>query len=751
MIIVAASRLLEVLKQAGLEEDAIEVVVPMIHGTDLVGAEYENPLQGSAAEPQPILHAAFVSASSGSGLVHMAPAHGMDDFDVCSKLKVDLKSPVDDLGNFTDAAYPTNPTRLQGINVLQRGSQAVLDILADLAISGSPNVIWTTHQYKHKYPIDWRTKKPVIVRATAQWFADVGCIKDITLKALETVRFIPETGQARLESFVVGRSQWCISRQRAWGVPIPALYRTDIEPIETVMSPETIDHLISVIKARGIDAWWSDAPEEPAWIAPHLPKGSYIRGRDTMDVWFDSGTTWTQLAPNPSGGAPADVYLEGTDQHRGWFQSSLLTYVASNLATDDKSVPFKGVGAPYKTLITHGFTLDQDGRKMSKSLGNVISPDQIVNGTLLPPLKPRKKQKQGETPAYDAMGADALRLWAASSDYLRDVVIGQPVLLAVNGTLHKLRVTFKWLLGVLGDFDVHASAAHAALNSDENYARLVDRIALHQLAILSQTVNAAYISYEPFKAVNALTKHVNLNLSSFYFETIKDTLYAGTASERLHAQATCYEILNHLLAMLAPITPLLVAEVMHHTSTPLRGLMQSRDQDPFRRIWAPPATFLDAALAPQIEWLAAAHDAVKIAQEAARTEGKVKSGLQSEVLITLPREVASSVTAFFAEAMTSGDLEIAFVVSRAEVVVGSIDPGSELARRIGELEALWSVNREFEVTMKDGSMGVAIAKVLPPGRAKCDRCWRYVVEKGEEEKGICGRCKGVLHHQGREV
>jgi len=240
-------------------------------------------------------------------------------------------------------------------------------------------------------------------------------------------------------------------------------------------------------------------------------------------------------------------------------------------------------------------------------------------------------------------------------------------------------------------------------------------------------------------------------LSSFYLETIKDTLYAGSTSERLHAQATCYEIFNHLLAMLAPITPLLVAEVIHHTSEPLRDLIQARDHDPFRRIWRPPTGFLDASLAPQIEWLSAAHDAVKVAQEAARVEGNVKSGLQSEVLLTLPEGVSGNVLNFFAAAASDGDLEAAFVVSRAEVVVSSITADGEIARRVEKLEKRWNVVEEFRVPMEDGSVGVAIAKVLPPARSKCDRCWRYVVEETEEQKRLCGRCIDVLHNQGREV
>lgn len=327
-------------------------------GKEIVGAEYVNNLRGEKAPPQPIIHADFVSADSGSGLVHLAPGHGMDDYEVCTRLGIEAATPVDDSGCFTAAALPDEPQELMGKKVLKDGGRAVLVLLRDQVLA--------THSYKHKYPYDWRTKLPTITRATEQWFADVGSIKDKALEALSDVEFIPERGRTRLESYVKSRSEWCISRQRAWGVPIPALYDADGV---AVLTEESVAHIISVIDERGIDAWWTDAADDPAWIVPGL-EGQYRRGKDTMDVWFDSGTSWTQTDQR------ADVYLEGSDQHRGWFQSSLLTHTS---ASGQKE-------APYKTLITHGFTLDQKGKKMSKSIGNTIAPSQIMDGSLLPPV-----------------------------------------------------------------------------------------------------------------------------------------------------------------------------------------------------------------------------------------------------------------------------------------------------------------------------------------------------------------------------
>lgn len=336
-----------------------DIVVESILGGELKGSQYVNVLRGKESVPQPIIHADFVSAESGSGLVHLAPGHGMEDYDVCSPLGIKPDAPVNNLGCFTSAALPDDPQVLEGKSVLDEGSSEVLKILGDKVLA--------VYEHKHKYPYDWRTKLPVIVRATEQWFADVGSVKDQALSSLDEVRFIPESGRARLESFVEGRSEWCISRQRAWGVPIPAIYNEDGV---AVLTDESVAHLISVVDERGIDAWWTDRADDPAWIVPGL-EGKYRRGKDTMDVWFDSGTSWTQSHQR------ADVYLEGTDQHRGWFQSSLLTYVSAS-GTD---------GAPFKTCITHGFTLDQSGKKMSKSIGNTIAPSQIIDGSLLPSVE----------------------------------------------------------------------------------------------------------------------------------------------------------------------------------------------------------------------------------------------------------------------------------------------------------------------------------------------------------------------------
>ncbi|KAI2471300.1 isoleucyl-tRNA synthetase [Annulohypoxylon bovei var. microspora] len=694
-LLVAKSRLDTFLSKIGAKDHV--VVLGTLEGKQLTGLKYVNRLRGKTGTPQPIIHADFVSADSGSGLVHLAPGHGFDDYEVCRSLDIPVVAPIDDNGIFTEDAFPDLPEALLSApSVIEGGGKNVLSLLQVHC-----DVLWV-EKHEHKYPYDWRTKQPVVIRATEQWFADVDSIKQEALESIKDVRFIPEGGRKRLETFIKGRSEWCISRQRVWGVPIPALYD---DKGAAVVNEEVVEHILSVIQERGTQAWWSNAADDTAWIPPSLRgQGEYRRGADTMDVWFDSGSSWTMMPGR------ADVYLEGTDQHRGWFQSSLLTRIAAGAQVDTNFEK----GAPFKQLITHGFTLDQDGRKMSKSLGNVIEPQEVMDGTILPPMKPRKnKAANQEKRTYDALGADALRLWAASSDYTRDVAISAPVLSSIHAALIKYRVMVKMLLGSL-----HESARTAPLTA-------VDHIAIIQLRDVMQEVGKAFDNHEFYKGYTALNRWITLDLSAFYLESLKDRLYCGDGGGVIEP------ILIGLLRMLAPVTPLLVEEAWDHRPEWLK--QDPSFAYPFHQLYTDP--IIDpsrltrdlASLRKDIPVLMSVNAAIKLGLETARRDKVVGSSIQSSVII----RIADSATREVLERHTD-ELEAMFVVS--SVQINSRPPDNPR----------WCYLSPFEVGGIEGS-----ATVLPPTQPKCPRCWRCVAP---EEDKLCQRCEDVVSDtSGEEV
>ncbi|KAI1404910.1 isoleucyl-tRNA synthetase [Hypoxylon fuscum] len=687
IVLVAKSRVETLVLKIGAQE--YFRVLRTIQGKQLVGLKYTNRLRGKTAEPQPVIHADFVSADSGSGLVHLAPGHGFDDYEVCRPLDIPVAAPIDDQGKFTQDAFPDLPEALLSApSVNEGGGQSVLSLL-----QLNCDVLWV-EKYQHKYPYDWRTKQPVVIRATEQWFADVASIKDEALAALDDIRFIPESGRKRLESFIQGRSEWCISRQRAWGVPIPALYD---DTGAAIVNEDVVEHIISVIQERGTHAWWSDAPDDPAWIPPSLKgKGEYRRGADTMDVWFDSGSSWTMMPGR------ADVYLEGSDQHRGWFQSSLLTRIAAGAQAN---TGFEK-GAPFKQLVTHGFTLDQEGKKMSKSLGNIIEPQQVMDGTLLPPIKQKKGKAAQGSSAYDALGPDALRLWAASSDYTRDVVIGVPVLSAIHTALIKYRTIVKMLLGSL-----HESARTAPLTA-------TDHIAIVQLQDTMQEVGKAFENHEFYRGFAALNRWITNDLSAFYLEALKDRLYCGDGGGVLEP------LLTGLLRMLTSMTPLLVEEAWDHRPEWMK--QDTSLTHPLHQIYGDP--IIDpgrltrdlTSLRRDIPLLMSVHAAIKSGLEAARGDKVLGSSLQCSVIIGATDTSSRNVLKAYAD-----ELEAMFVVSSVDIN-GAIPTDPE-----------WSYTREFET---DGEVKGSVV-VLPPHQAKCPRCWRYVAP---EEDALCRRCENVV-------
>lgn len=407
-------------------------------GTSLLDSMYEHPFLPAGKGLRPILAASYVSSETGTGLVHSAPGHGQEDYltwkDYCKEnreaAKEEIASPVDEDGTYNSdlesLMEPFTSAKLLGLPVMTSGNDIIIGLLQE------KGVLIAEHSITHKYPFDWRSRQPILVRSTSQWFANLEPVKSRAIASLQNVHFIPGTGKSRLESLIRDRNEWCISRQRVWGVPIPVLYNA--ETGESLMSEENMRHIESVLAKHGIDYWWQGNAEE--FVAPtqQTEGKKWIKGSDTVDVWFDSGSSWNILPGVENNSdqdvkAPsvpvADVYLEGSDQHRGWFQSSLLTYISTSEEAQSTS-------APYKTVITHGFTVDGERKKMSKSLGNVISPMLFIEG-----------DKLQSVPAY---GTDVLRLWIARGDFTRDMIVSQTVIKQSHQILSTFRNACRFML-----------------------------------------------------------------------------------------------------------------------------------------------------------------------------------------------------------------------------------------------------------------------------------------------------------------
>lgn len=499
-------------------------LIDSLSGSHLEGLLYRNPIDKSM-EARPFLPALHVSDDEGTGLVHTAPAHGYEDFSIGSKYDLNLKCVVDGKGRYLEEVG----AEFCGLDVMNEGNDVVLSKLR------STNALVHEHSYTHRYPYDWRTKKPVIIRATEQWFASVSSLKEQAKNAIiNDVTMYPPSSRNRILPMLDGRDDWCISRQRIWGVPLPIFYhRVTGKPLITDSTISRIKYLIS---RHGSDCWWTLSVKELLPILMQSVAHDYTKGEDTMDVWFDSGSSWASVLQDSrggDGGGVADVYLEGLDQHRGWFQSSLLTSVAVQNR------------APYKVLVTHGFVLDKAGDKMSKSVGNVLNPEDILDAK--------------------GFGTDVMRLWVGSSDNSQDVPVSDEILKQNSDLLQKIRVTCRFMLGNLSDF--------TPCEDGVRYSRLskLDRYILH---VLSDYISKAMISYDTMKFSNfchSLVTFIPNDLSSFYFDIIKDTLYCeGKASrKRRSTQTALYHLLRTLVQSVAPVLPHLAEEVYQHP--PLEG------------------------------------------------------------------------------------------------------------------------------------------------------------------------------------
>ena len=491
-------------------------VLATFPGTSLQMMMYRSPLSTSSGDDvRPFLPGDHVSESEGSGLVHTAPAHGFEDHSIGIRHGLHLKCVVNDEGRYTSDAG----SELEGLPVLGEGNKAIISELK------SKRALLHESSYVHRYPYDWRTKKPVIIRSTEQWFASVSDLKERAKSAIKDVTMLPSSSLNRLTAFLDNRNDWCISRQRVWGVPLPIFYEK--ETGQPLINDETIGNIEDIFRLHGSDSWWNKTVSDllPASLKHEADK--YVKGADTMDVWFDSGSSWAAVLKE--NGHVADLYLEGSDQHRGWFQSSLLTSVAAQER------------APYRSVVTHGFVLDGKGSKMSKSLGNVMSPNDI--------LKSKK------------FGADTMRLWAAFSNYTSDVHISDGILEQTNDFLQKIRVTCRYLLGNLFMFDQTSDLmTYSQLSS-------LDRYVLHLLSCYLTEVTRSYESFNFSRLQSLLVRLVPADLSSFYFDIIKDRLYCDDPASpaRISTQTALYHVLQCLTRSIAPVLPHLAEEVAQHS------------------------------------------------------------------------------------------------------------------------------------------------------------------------------------------
>ncbi|MBD2561825.1 MULTISPECIES: isoleucine--tRNA ligase [Nostoc] len=648
-------------------------------GNDLEHTTYRHPLFDR--ESPIVVGGDYITTESGTGLVHTAPGHGQEDYIVGQRYGLPILAPVDDNGNFTEEAG-----QFAGLNVLGDGNQAVIDALA---AAGS---LLKEEPYPHKYPYDWRTKKPTIFRATEQWFASVEGFREEALKAIATVKWIPAQGENRITPMVAERSDWCISRQRSWGVPIPVFY--DEATGEPLLNEETINYVQGIIAEKGSDAWWELSVEELLPESYRNNGKSYRRGTDTMDVWFDSGSSWAAVAQQrPELRYPADIYLEGSDQHRGWFQSSLLTSVAVNDI------------APYKTVLTHGFALDEQGRKMSKSEGNVVDPNTIIEGG--------KNQKV--EPAY---GADILRLWVSSVDYSGDVRIGKNIIKQMNDVRGKIRNTARFLLGSLDDFDPEKDAVPF-----EELPEL-DRYMLHRITEVFEEVTEAFESFQFFRFFQTVQNFCVVDLSNFYLDVAKDRLYisAKDAFRRRSCQTVLKIALENLARAIAPVLSHTAEDIWQYLpyKTPYKSVFESGWVQVEEK-WRNPE------LAEFWETLRQLRTDVNKVLEQARIEKLIGSSLEAKALIHIPHKQLGDAIKAFNPAKGNGIDELRYLLLTSQV---------ELLDSAEGLQEL-----KYTAQTEDWTIGVVNAE-----GQKCDRCWNYSTHVGEsaEHPLICERCVAAL-------
>lgn len=607
-----------------------------------------------------------VTTEAGTGCVHTAPGHGEEDFYIAQEYGIDAICPVDERGYFTDEA-----PGFEGL-FYDDANKAVTEKLT------AENALLSLKFVTHSYPHDWRTKKPTIFRATAQWFASIKDFRTDILEEIKEVNWTPHWGETRLYNMVRDREDWCISRQRTWGVPIPVFYGEDNEPIIT---DETVAHVSELFLEHGSNIWFEREAKEllpEGFTSEHSPNGKFTKETDIMDVWFDSGSSHEAVLMNLADHTrPADLYLEGSDQYRGWFNSSLSTSVAITGKT------------PYKSVVSHGFVLDGEGRKMSKSLGNVIVPSNI--------------QRQ--------LGTDVFRLWVASVDYHADVRISDPILKQVSENYRKTRNTFRFMLANLADFDpIKHTVAEADLEE-------VDLYMLHRLQKLVKSVREDYEIYEFASVFQEILNYVTVDLSAFYLDFAKDVLYIESADNkrRRSIQTVYYETLISLNKLLSPIIPHTAEEIWEHVKGMEAEYVQLTDMPEFRAL----SHVDEAFLAKWDHFIKVRSDVLKALEEA-RDEKIIGKPLEAKITIKGKDDFTEEVLA------SIPNIHQLLIVSDAEINQAHPDA------------------KEYK--------HVSIYVEKHTGE-KCDRCWTHAYTVGDnvEHPSICTRCATIVDEHYQDV
>lgn len=647
---------------AGVNWDEKDInVLGSAKGQDLELLNTKHPLYDRKS---PLILGEHVTTDAGTGEVHTAPGHGLEDYEVGVKYNLDVLSPLDAKGAWTDEVPD-----LKGVPYY-KGNAIVIEKLEQAG------ALLAKEDIQHSYPHCWRCKHPVIYRATPQWFVKVDKFRNETLEEIKNVKWIPSSGENRISNMVEGRSDWCISRQRAWGVPIPVFYCKDCG--EVIVTSETIKHVADLFDKESSDAWvkYSENDLLPSGFkCPNCKGKNFRKEKDIMDVWFDSGITWRAVVEkrhSELGHTPVDMYLEGSDQHRGWFQSSLLT----SMATQGH--------APYKEVLTHGFVLDGEGRKMSKSLGNVVAPQEIMK----------------------IYGADVLRLWAASVDYRNDIKIGENAIKQLVEIFKKTRNTVRFLLGNLYDFDPEKDYVNY------NDLKNLDKFALHKLNQLIKQVSEAFDNYEFYKYFQHLQNFAAIDLSAFYLDIVKDRLYtAGKKSlSRRACQTVLFEISQTLIRILTPVMPHQAEDIWQNVVDCQKGGLESillADWPKANPRWE------NALLEEEFSNILKAREIVTKAIEPLRADKQVGSSLEVAVYVKTSDEKIKSVLA-------DNEDELCNIFITSQAFLTEEKPQDVLNEYTEDTFNVWVSKAHGE---------------------KCERCWKYrPLGEHAGHETICGEC-----------